>query len=66
MIDSLELKIVAEGVETKEQAKSLLDVGCEFLQGFYFSPPIPPEEYLEFLAKSSELLKEKMSFVEQN
>lgn len=65
MIDSLELKIVAEGVETEEQVKSLLDVGCEFLQGFYFSPPIPPEEYLEFLANASNLLQEKMSFVEQ-
>ncbi len=64
MIGSLELKIVAEGVETKEQAESLLDVGCEFLQGFYFSPPIPPEEYIAFLTKSSEFLKEKMAFVD--
>ena len=66
MIDSLELKIVAEGVETEEQAKSLLEVGCEFLQGFYFSQPVPPEEYLNFLANSKELLDKKMAFVKQN
>lgn len=60
MIDSLNLKIVAEGVETYEQAKYLLDMGCEFLQGYYFSPPIPPQKYLEFLRNSQQIIKEKL------
>ncbi len=63
MIDSLDLKIVAEGVETSEQAKALLDVGCEFLQGYYFSPPIPPDKYIEFLENAPGFLREKMSFM---
>ena len=55
-----------EMLETEEQAKSLLEVGCEFLQGFYFSQPVPPDEYLNFLANSKELLDKKMAFVKQN
>lgn len=58
MIDSLELKIVAEGVETYQQMQSLLEVGCEFLQGFYFSKPIPANEYIEFLENAPNLLRE--------
>jgi EAL domain-containing protein (putative c-di-GMP-specific phosphodiesterase class I) len=43
------LHILAEGVETLDQAKILIDKGVEFLQGFYYSRPIPEEEYLDFL-----------------
>jgi diguanylate cyclase (GGDEF)-like protein len=37
----LRLQVVAEGVETTEQAHALLSYGCDELQGFYFSRPIP-------------------------
>ena len=43
------LHILAEGVETLDQAKLLIDKGVEYLQGFYYSRPIPEEEYIEFL-----------------
>ena len=43
------LHILAEGVETLDQAKILIDKGVEFLQGFYYSRPIPEDKYLEFL-----------------
>ena len=43
------LHILAEGVETVEQAELLIGKGVEFLQGFYYSRPIPEYEYLEFL-----------------
>ncbi len=43
------LHILAEGVETVEQAKILIDKGVEYLQGFYYSRPIPENEYIEFL-----------------
>ncbi len=41
--------IVVEGVETEEAAKYFIDCGCEFLQGFVFSKPLPFTKYLEFL-----------------
>lgn len=49
MIQKLNLKIVAEGVETKEQMDALTNMGCEFLQGYYFSKPLPEKEFLEYL-----------------
>ena len=43
------LHILAEGVETLEQAKLLIDKKVEYLQGFYYSKPIPEEAFIEFL-----------------
>ncbi|MEW4023402.1 EAL domain-containing protein [Bacillus sp. YAF8] len=40
----LSLLVVAEGVETAMQKKILDEKGCDFLQGYYFSRPLPPEE----------------------
>ena len=42
MAHSLEIGVVAEGVETREQAEFLRERGCDELQGFLFSPAIPP------------------------
>ncbi|WP_050008230.1 EAL domain-containing protein [Butyrivibrio sp. WCE2006] len=47
MAMSLGLSTVAEGVETKEQADFLKNIGCNMLQGFYYSKPIPYEEIVE-------------------
>jgi len=47
----LGIPVVAEGVETKEQVDFLRTIGCEKIQGFYFSRPLPREEY-EALLKS--------------
>jgi diguanylate cyclase (GGDEF)-like protein/PAS domain S-box-containing protein len=41
---SMEIKVVAEGVETESQADFLGRSGCDFAQGYFFSPPVPPEE----------------------
>ena len=43
------LHILAEGVETLEQAEILIENGVEYLQGFYYSRPIPEDEYIKFL-----------------
>lgn len=50
MSHSLDLTVVAEGVETKEQLQLLENLGCDFVQGYYFSRPIPAERLLEFSA----------------
>ncbi len=48
MSHSLGLTVVAEGVETKEQLTLLNKLGCDFMQGFYFSKPIPAKQFLDF------------------
>ena len=47
----LGVKVVAEGVETEGQLRLLKDVGCDLIQGFYFSRPIPPEEFEKLIEK---------------
>jgi diguanylate cyclase (GGDEF)-like protein len=49
---SLDIEIVAEGVETMEHARMLRDIGCNVLQGYAFAKPMPAEEFERFLAKS--------------
>ena len=44
MAHSLQLKVVAEGVETEMQLKFLRRAGCHQMQGYHFSPPKPGEE----------------------
>lgn len=50
MIQDLDMHIVAEGVETEEQRDILREMGCEYLQGYYFSKPVPENNFLERLA----------------
>ncbi len=45
----LEVPVVAEGVETEDQLKLLKDAGCDIIQGYYFSKPIPPSEMSKFV-----------------
>lgn len=47
---SLKHRVIAEGVETEEQLKFLRAHRCDEGQGFYFSPPVAPEQFAEFLA----------------
>ncbi len=49
MAQALELSVVAEGVETKAQLERLRVLGCESVQGYYFSRPLPPAELEELL-----------------
>ena len=50
MIHEMKLEIVSEGVETKEQAETIEALGIEYIQGYYFSRPLPGEEFLELVA----------------
>jgi diguanylate cyclase (GGDEF)-like protein len=53
MADRLGLACVAEGVETAVQSRVLLQRGCTTAQGYFFSPPLPPEDIEEMLANIS-------------
>ncbi len=46
---NLGVPVVAEGVETEEELKMLKAAGCDIIQGYYFSKPIPPEEMEKFV-----------------
>jgi diguanylate cyclase (GGDEF)-like protein/PAS domain S-box-containing protein len=48
---TLGMYVVAEGVESAEQAKQLKEMGCDIAQGYYFSEPLPPEVASAFLTK---------------
>ncbi|MNP44967.1 Oxygen sensor protein DosP [compost metagenome] len=47
------LKLVAEGVETEEQVIYLQKQQCDFLQGYFFSRPIPAEQIIPYLQTDS-------------
>lgn len=49
---ALRLKVVAEGVETAEQADAARHAGCDEFQGYYFSRPVPPAEAVGWLRRS--------------
>ena len=49
MIHDMDLKVVSEGVETKEQLETLEAIGIDYIQGFYFSKPLPQDEFLAFI-----------------
>jgi len=55
LLKNLDKKIVVEGVESKEMEERLLDNGVDYLQGFYFSKPLPEKEFIEFLEKNNVL-----------
>lgn len=41
----MDVSVIAEGVETEEQYRLMKKAGCDYLQGYYFSRPVPPEEF---------------------
>jgi len=49
----LEMQVVAEGVETKEQFNYLREQRCDEIQGFYFSRPVEPDSILQLLSRKS-------------
>lgn len=56
MANTLGLTVIAEGVETKEQAEMLNSFGCNEMQGFYYSRSLPADEYEKLITNEAELL----------
>ncbi len=54
LAESLNLDLVAEGVETSAQKEFLVNNGCINMQGYYFSRPVPAEEMRNILLSESE------------
>ena len=55
LMKSLNIALIAEGVETKEQADALIKLGVDYLQGYYFSKPIPTEDFIKFIEEKNKL-----------
>ena len=53
MIHGMELNIVSEGIETAEQFRAMEALGISYIQGFYFSKPLPEAEFLRFLIEKN-------------
>lgn len=53
MIRGMDLKIVSEGIETREQFFTMENLGINFIQGYYFSKPLPEAEFLEFIKREN-------------
>lgn len=53
MAHALDLEVVAEGIETKLQAEKLRELECDFAQGYFFSKPLPKEEFKSYLESKS-------------
>ncbi|MBQ8085278.1 MAG: EAL domain-containing protein [Lachnospiraceae bacterium] len=58
MFKAIHLKVVAEGIEDLEMAKTITDMGADYLQGFYFSRPVPKDQLL--LCLEDEYLEKKL------
>jgi EAL domain-containing protein (putative c-di-GMP-specific phosphodiesterase class I) len=52
---SLNLEVLAEGVETADQLARVTSAGCRLVQGYYFSRPVSPAQFQQFLQLGQEL-----------
>ncbi len=57
----LKVPVVAEGVETGQQLAMPKGAGCDLVQGYYFSRPLPPEEFEQLIIKDKQIEREKQA-----
>ena len=55
MIHGMSLDIVSEGVETEEQLHAMENLNISYIQGFYFSKPLPVREFLDFVSERNHI-----------
>lgn len=56
MANSLEYQVIAEGVETTEQYALLKELGCHAIQGYWFSKPLSPDDFIRFYSQHTQSL----------
>ncbi|MDL2284375.1 EAL domain-containing protein [Oxalobacter sp. OttesenSCG-928-P03] len=59
MAQSLDYHVIAEGVETREQYDLLMEMGCYAIQGYWFSKPLPAEEFAKFYVENQNRMAEQ-------
>ena len=55
MSQNMGLAIVAEGIETKEEAEQIMSEGIDYIQGYYYSRPLPLPEFINFIAEKNKV-----------
>lgn len=55
LAEQLDMETVAEGIETEEQIDSLRRLGCDVVQGYYFSRPLPQEQFERWIQEFEEI-----------
>ena len=53
MCKNMGLSVLSEGVETEEQRQRLIRLGCDYVQGYYYSKPLPEADFIDYLQKRS-------------
>ena len=53
MVHHLGIKVIAEGAETEAQVKFLRENDCDYIQGYYFSKPLPEADFLAYVQKAA-------------
>lgn len=53
MFKEMNMEIVVEGVETEEGLEAFAKLACDFIQGYFFSKPLPQKEFVEFISQNS-------------
>lgn len=57
LADGLNLDVVAEGIETKQQHEILHAMGCKYAQGYLYSRPLPPRELFDFIVNNNAMVE---------
>ena len=54
MLKDMNMEIVVEGIETAEMVNTFSSLGCDFIQGYYFSKPVCKDDFIQFILQSNE------------
>ncbi|MBQ8842506.1 MAG: GGDEF domain-containing protein [Ruminiclostridium sp.] len=52
MLKDMNMEIVVEGIETEKMVEQFTDLNCDYIQGYYYSKPIPEDDFVEFVKKA--------------